>query len=269
MTAGTGSTVYRGVVLAPDDVYEGGEVLVDAQGVIQCVGCDCSSEGSYAAATKVICPKGVISPGLINAHDHVTFGNNRPFGTGDPAVLKDVRYQHRHEWRKGKNGLPKIPVNSGASEAVQVGVELRFMMSGATSINGSNGGSGLLRNLDKDEKDEGLVQSALEYQTFPLGDNDGQMIASGCDYPQLDSTSWAQGHAFYVPHVSEGINKEARNEFVCLSQGNNNLLFSKSAWIHGVGLVADDVKYFSRTGTKLIWSPRTNVSLYGDTNRVT
>ncbi len=269
VTAGSGSTVYRGVVLAPDDVYEGGEVLVDAQGVIQCVGCDCSGEASYGAATKVVCPKGVISPGLINAHDHVTFGNNRPFGTGDPVALKDVRYQHRHEWRKGKNGLPKIPVASGASEAVQVGVELRFMMSGATSINGSNGGSGLLRNLDKDEKDEGLVQSALEYQTFPLGDNDGEMLASGCDYPQMDSTGWAQGHAFYVPHVSEGINKEARNEFVCLSQGNNNLLFSKAAWIHGVGLVADDVKYFSRTGTKLIWSPRTNVSLYGDTNRVT
>ncbi|HQK17807.1 MAG TPA: thrombospondin type 3 repeat-containing protein, partial [Polyangiaceae bacterium] len=269
VTAGSGSTVYRGIVLAPDDVYEGGEVLVDSKGMIQCVGCDCSGDPSYAAATKVVCPKGVISPGLINAHDHVTFGNNRPYGTGDYNALKDVRYQHRHEWRKGKNGLPKIPVSGSASQAVQTGVELRFMMSGATSINGSNGAKGILRNLDRDDKNDGLGLGALEYQTFPLGDNDGQMIANGCNYPKMDTSSWAQGHPFYVPHVAEGINKEARNEFVCLSQGNNNLLFNKAAWIHGVGLVADDVKYFSRTGTKLIWSPRTNVSLYGDTNRLT
>ena len=269
VTAGTGSTVYRGVVLAPDDVYEGGEVVVDAQGVIQCVGCDCSGEAGYAGATKVVCPEGVISPGLINAHDHVTFGGNPPFGSGDPNVLKNVRYQHRHEWRKGLNGLPKIPTAGGASAAVQTGIELRFLMSGATSINGSNGAAGILRNLDKDDKNEGLALAALEYQTFPLGDSGGEMLASGCDYPSMDSTSWAMGHAFYVPHVSEGINEEARNEFRCLSEGSNNLLFSRSAWIHGVGMVADDVRHFSREGTKLIWSPRTNVSLYGDTNRVT
>ncbi|MFW5740245.1 MAG: thrombospondin type 3 repeat-containing protein, partial [Myxococcota bacterium] len=270
VTSGSnGSTVYRGVVLAPDDVYEGGEVFVDAEGIIQCVGCDCSGESSYADATKVVCPEGVISPGLINAHDHVTFGGNPPFGNGDPAALKDVRYEHRHEWRKGLNGLPKIPTSGGASDAVQTGIELRFMMSGATSINGSNGANGILRNLDKDDKDEGLNLEALEYQTFPLGDSGGEMLASGCDYPNVDTSSWAMSHAFYVPHVSEGINEEARNEFRCLSEGGNDVLFRRSAWIHAVGLVADDVKHFSREGTKLIWSPRTNVSLYGDTNRVT
>lgn len=263
-------TVYRGTVLAPDDVYEGGEVVVNGSGIIECVGCDCSGTSGYAEAVKVVCPEGVISPGLINAHDHVTYANNPPYGKGNPATLKNVRYNHRHEWRRGLNGKPEIPVNSGASEAQQAGVELRFMMSGATSINGSNGASGVLRNLDKDAKLEGLQGAeALKYETFPLGDSSGQMLSNGCNYPGMDTTSYAQGFPFYVPHVAEGINEAARNEFRCLSQGNNDLLFNRSAWIHAVGLVADDVKHFSTEGTKLIWSPRSNVSLYGDTNRVT
>lgn len=269
VTAGTNAyTAYRGVVLGPDTVYEGGEVLVDGNGIIACVGCSCSSDSNYAAARKVTCPEGVISPGLINAHDHTTFANNRPYGTANYASVKDVRYDHRHQWRKGQDGKPAIPTKSGASAATQTAAELRFMMSGATAINGSNGAAGMLRNLDKDAKLEGLTMPALQYETFPLGDSSGQTLTSGCNYSGPTSSSQAQGYSFFTPHVSEGINAAARNEFVCQSTGQYDLLFTTSGWIHGIGLIADDVKLFSRENTKLIWSPRTNVSLYGDTARV-
>jgi len=269
VTAGTNAyTAYRGVVLGPDTVFDGGEVLVDDKGVIVCAGCSCSTDANYAAAKKVTCPEGVISPGLINAHDHTTFANNRPFGTGDPNTLKDVRYDHRHEWRKGLNGKPKIPVAGSASAGAQTAAELRFMMSGATSINGSNGAAGILRNLDVDSKLQGLSMPALTYDTFPLGDSGGEMLTTGCGYPGPTSSSQAQGNSFYTPHVAEGINAAARNEFICQSTGNYDLLFKTAGWIHGIGLIADDVKLFSRELTKLIWSPRSNVSLYGDTARV-
>ena len=63
---GGAEILIRGTVLAPGHIYRGGSVLVDAQGFIACVGCGCSSPG----ATLVTCPKGVISPGLINTHEH-------------------------------------------------------------------------------------------------------------------------------------------------------------------------------------------------------
>src|SRR5262249_8236024 len=69
--AADGSKLFTGIVLAPGKVFNGGQVLVDAQGKIACVGCNCAAGAD--AAVRITCPNGVVSPGLINAHDHITF----------------------------------------------------------------------------------------------------------------------------------------------------------------------------------------------------
>lgn len=265
-----GYSVYRGVVLAPDTVYDGGEVLVDDKGTIACVGCDCSAIPSYSGAIRVTCPEGVISPGLINAHDHITYGNNPPYGRGDAEMLSAVRYEHRHEWRAAAPdyGKPKIDARGGASARVQAAVELRFLMSGGTSINGSGGVGGILRNLDDGTKLEGIEVAPVEYRTFPLGDAVFGMLDAGCGYPNIDTTAEAQSYGFYVPHVAEGTSVASRNEVLCLSRATTDLMFSRAAWVHGIGLTAGDIRDFSRRQTKLIWSPRSNMALYGDTARV-
>ena len=76
MTAGTIGMFLEGTVLAPGTVYRGGQVAVDGSGAITCVGCDCRANA--ASATVVSCPSGVISPGLINTHDHITYTQNAP-----------------------------------------------------------------------------------------------------------------------------------------------------------------------------------------------
>jgi large repetitive protein len=103
----TGNTarVIRGRVVGTDKIYEGGEILVDGQGIIQCLGCDCSQNSAYGAATVVTCAEGVVTPALINTHDHITFAQNSP-------KVHTAKYDHRHEWRKGLNGKPKISVGS-------------------------------------------------------------------------------------------------------------------------------------------------------------
>ena len=98
VTAGTAGTLITGDVLTPGEVFRGGQVLVDAAGVIRCVGCDCSAADGAAAATRVVCPDGVVSPGLINAHDHLTFAQNAPY------TRTAERYEHRHDWRRGGRG---------------------------------------------------------------------------------------------------------------------------------------------------------------------
>ncbi|MEO0814986.1 MAG: hypothetical protein AAFY60_19155, partial [Myxococcota bacterium] len=59
----SGKILIRGDVLSAGEIFESGTVLVDANGVIECVGCDCPTE----EATVVTCPGAVISPGLIDA----------------------------------------------------------------------------------------------------------------------------------------------------------------------------------------------------------
>jgi cytosine/adenosine deaminase-related metal-dependent hydrolase len=262
VSQGPGGTLLRGTVLAPDVVYENGAVLVDPAGIIACVGCDCLDK--VADATVVACEKGVISPGLINPHDHITFANNKPIGEGVD------RYEHRHDWRKGKNGHQALNVPGGASKNVVLAAELRFLMSGATSAASAGGQAGLLRNLDSNpEYLEGLPLPLANSDTFPLGDSNGNQLAMGCNYPGVTLTSEIADENAYLPHIAEGIDNYARNEFVCLSQGMTDVIAQQTAIIHAIGLNAQDSATIHPDKARIIWSPRSNVVLYGNTAQAT
>ncbi|NUP11477.1 MAG: amidohydrolase family protein [Polyangiaceae bacterium] len=266
-TDGSGSRLIRGTVLGADALYRNGGVLVSETGVIECVGCDCEATPTGADATVIDCPDGVISPGLINPHDHITYANNAPYDVGT------TRYDHRHEWRTGANGMPEINVNSGAAANVVLFAELRFIMSGATSTAGAGGRAGLLRNLDTQNL-ESLPVQAADSDTFPLDDADGTMHATGCNYgdsPTVENN--VAGLSGYLPHIAEGIGPEARNEFVCTSdsavQNGHDLIEPQTAIVHAVGMKPEDFQVMQQELATVIWSPRSNVSLYGDTARVT
>ncbi len=270
-TTGSGSRIFRGTVLLPDEVLRRGEVVVDDKGTIQCAACDCSDAAGYGAASIISCADGVISPGLINPHDHITYANNPPIGHGTE------RYDHRHDWRTGARGHTKITYKSGASANVVRGAELRFLMSGVTAAAAAGGQKGLVRNLDDDDAAlfEGLPVKMANSDTFPLGDSNGTMHDQGCDYGSSRTSSASIDPLDgYLPHISEGIDKEARNEFLCTSasdadQGKQDLIKKQTAVIHGIAMRGDDVALYRGDLAMLVWSPRSNVDLYGNTAPVT
>ncbi|HEX4514632.1 MAG TPA: amidohydrolase family protein, partial [Polyangiaceae bacterium] len=266
VTDGTAGKVFRGTVLAPNEVLHRGEVLVDDSGIIVCAACDCSANALYATATVVACADGVISPGLVNAHDHITYANNPPIDHGTE------RYDHRHEWREGLDGHKALDYASGASAAVQLFAELRFVMGGATSTVSSGGKTGLARNLDDPTLLEGLPIRAADFDTFPLDDSDGTMLTSGCAYG-ADRTTKAtvDANAAYLPHIAEGVNAAAHNEYVCTNdtQTTFDLMEPPTALIHGVAALPTDISPLRADQTRLVWSPRSNVSLYGNTAPIT
>jgi hypothetical protein len=268
VTPGGTTMLLKGTVLTPTTVFHGGQVAVDTSGRISCVGCNCAAGGE----TVISCPDGAISPGLINTHDHITFTQDNPYNdTGE-------RYEHRHQWRTGSDGHTKIPSQGSATgDQIRWG-ELRFLMGGATSIVGSGGQAGLLRNLDQAANMEGLQKKAVNFDTFPLDDSSGTRRTMDCNYGSAPTTaaSIANNDA-YEPHTSEGIDRSARNEFLCESSTtydtmtpgiSDNLVLSKTSMIHAIGLLPSDYGAMAAAGTGLIWSPRSNITLYGDTARV-
>lgn len=272
VTAGDSTFLLQGTVLAGFDVYENGTVLVDASepnGRITCAGCDCADLPQAATATVISCAEGVISPGLINPHDHITFTLSQPVPHGME------RYDHRHEWRLGLGGATELntfPGSDNSRQGVLYG-ELRMLLGGATSLSGSVGGAnaeGLLRNLDRANLTEGLTGVDVNYRTFPLGDSDGTQLTSGCNYPFIDG-AFNLGDDIYMPHIAEGIDDEARNEFLCLSgaPGGEDLIASNTSVVHGIGVVPIDVDTMGDEGAVLVWSPRSNVDLYGITAEIT
>jgi hypothetical protein len=265
--AGTKGRVFQGTLLLPDSAKKG-EIFIDDAGLIACAAADCKSTPGYADASIYACDDAVISPGLINPHEHISFANNAP------KVHGTERYEHRHDWRKGIRGHTRIAVQGGASDDVILFAELRFMMGGATSIAGAGGADGLMRNLDASPSQlEGLPIRPVDSDTFPLKDsgNNPPMSTSGCGtYPSSRRTAASiEKLDGYLPHISEGIDAETRNEFVCQSSGVNDLVQKQTAIIHGIAVRAEDVALYRADQTALVWSPRSNVDLYGDTAPVT
>jgi cytosine/adenosine deaminase-related metal-dependent hydrolase len=257
------AVLIRGDVLGADRVYAGGEVLYAGDQII-CAGCDCSGAAEHAGALRVECPDAVISPGLINPHDHLSFTEGAPLSSGL------TRYDHRHGWR-GEVPTPGNAHGSGADSAGMRWGEVRMLLSGVTSLVGSGRANNLIRNLDQlapAERDRGFAP--VRFETFPLGDS-GEQFRADCGWSyRLDELEAADEPAF-LPHVAEGIDNYAAEEFRCQSSSFDGEDFTESnaTHIHSIGLSATDYYKMASDRTRLLWSPRSNISLYGHTAAVT
>jgi len=260
VTEGGPTLLLRGDVYLPNGILERGQVLV-VDGHIACVGCECDEHPDAAGATEIACAEGLISPGLINPHDHITFAQMEPQQHGD------IRWDHRHEWRRGTNNKPTLPSRSNDHPFGEAWGEIRQVMAGTTSLFGSGGHRGFLRNVDRANLLERVSHPTATYATFPLGDSQGFIVSSGCGSYSLPSPN-VLDTAAWVPHLAEGIIAGARNEFVCtsgLDDGGVNLMADNTALIHGVGVSTPDIALMAGNGVALIWSPRSNSDLYGYT----
>ncbi|MBX3185801.1 MAG: amidohydrolase family protein [Labilithrix sp.] len=273
---GTSGLLLTGRLLLPDAPIDG-EVLIDGSGTIQCVAKSCATtppfqndakyKAAYAAATQVSCRNAVISPGLINPHDHITFANTPPRPHGSE------RYEHRHDWRRGIRGHTRITTAGTAGGNAILAAELRFIMSGATTTAGAGGRDGLLRNVDSGIAQlEGVRMKVVDSDTFPLRDSTppNPFPPASCAGYSASRRTAASIAAFdgYLPHIAEGIDQAAQLEYTCQSDEadpTHVLLAKQTAIIHGIGLSAADVAKYHPTQTALIWSPRSNVDLYGNT----
>ncbi len=261
--------IFRGSVLAGATLFERGEVVVQDDKIV-CAECDCSPAPGYASAKVIECADGVISPALINSHDHVDFGMSPPIARGPE------RYEHRHDWRIGgrrHNNHTKIRAKSSRVINDILGTEMRFVLGGAASTITSSGERGLLRNLayaQNGDQTEGLPISPGKFDTFPLGDAKGFELATGCSYgSRMALAAKVLRFDSYFPHMAEGVSASAANEVRCLSTDVHDLIASKTAIIHAVAITGAEAAMIANRGAKVIWSPRSNISLYGDTAPVT
>jgi len=251
---GTGSSlVLRGNVLDVDTVYQGGEVLVDDSGFIVYVGCRADRPVEFdslaARSAEVVCLDGVISPGMINGHTHTGYDSNFPF------TLED-RFEHRNDWR------PFYWWPSGHD--LQFGyAEIRHVMSGTTATVSGSYSPGMALNLDALYA---LGLRDVQWDTFPLEAPGDHIKNTGpcSDFPEHGDFPDKVSGDEYVPHVAEGIDAAAHNEFLCLAE------FMGDDWtlLHGVATDAHDGRFMAESGVGLVWTPRGNSHHYGNTAQV-
>jgi hypothetical protein len=126
-------TVWTGDVLLPE-----GEVFVSATtGLVLCVSEDCSDVEGADAAT-VVCTDGIITPGLVNPHDHANYNHL-------PRWQHVKRYKNRYEWQADSTyhafKAPQSETFYKAKCETMKWAELRGLVSGTTAMQGTSGGT--------------------------------------------------------------------------------------------------------------------------------
>jgi 5-methylthioadenosine/S-adenosylhomocysteine deaminase len=267
-----------GTVVTPETVVEGA-VLVEGK-LITCVdtAAACMAMPGATGAT-VIDTKGIISPGLVDTHNHILFD----IFDGNDWLPTQV-YQDHDQWPNepryqamldvkqclvnDAQGKPawcaQTPYGTTAGslrcEADKWG-ELKGLIAGTTSIVGLAGtSSGCFASLARsvDTSQSGLGQDKIQTSAlFPPSS------------PSTVCENFASGKTdAYLIHVGEGTDPKAFGEFAKLGTVTTPascLYGPKTAITHGTAFTATEFTAMAQAGMKLIWSPRSNVSLYGQT----
>jgi cytosine/adenosine deaminase-related metal-dependent hydrolase len=274
----SGHVLLLGTIVTPD-VQLDGAVLVEGD-TITCVDtvAACSAMQGAAGAT-VIDTGGIIAPGLIDTHNHILFDI---FDNSDwaPSQLyedhdqwpNDPKYQAMLDVKQclvdDPQGKPAwcamTPYGTSAGslrcEVDKFG-ELKGLVAGTTSIVGLPGTSAacfgsLARSID-------VAQNELGTDT----------IQTSALYPPSDPSAvcanFTSGKTTaYLIHVGEGTDAKAQGEFAALgtiTTPASCLYAPQTAITHGMAFSAADFMQMAQAGMKLIWSPQSNVSLYGAT----
>lgn len=250
---GDGRLLIVGDIATPERILKNGSVLIGTDGTIAAVGCRVPDTES---ATQLRCGKRWIVPGLINLHEHLVYDHSQ--------IAVDAHYVHRNEWRKGLNAKPRYDPAPLSGQPI-TRVELRHLLHGTTSIAAAESQSGLTRNLNTVELPDGAL--AVTASTFPLEDQRRNGYDAGdCDYdgrPEPDDIDTPS----FIAHLAEGTTVDAAEELRCMWKfGWKN--DPRLAIVHGIRLDDADIATLAKAQQSVIWSPRSNLALYGATTPI-
>ena len=252
-------------VVTPMSVHDSAVVTV-AGGRIASV-----SPGATSATAVAI--DGVMFPGLIDLHNHMTW-NVLPNWQPPRLFTNRYEWQELPEYAQKLNGPYTAMMNAGAGCDMNRFGEVKSIVNGGTATVGSFGPTaieparnrciqGLARNLDLSADltpSMPLNQEPYRNVVFPFEISPAEEQTIRTVDP--DSTDPTRVHAV-VMHLAEGTDAAARREFRVFRA--HQYLRKGVTVIHGVALAPDQIRELAAGGVGFVWSPHGNVILYGKT----
>lgn len=292
--------LLKGTVVTMDShfrVIRQGNVLVRGQRIVAVWRGRRVPRGVTVGRAVVVAPRGaLIFPGLINLHDHPSWSVlpswPSPSSDAQPAFGRPTGrepYANRYQWNgaQGFNDIssehrrlvsaPHEVVTSGlglSAEAVKW-AEVRGLLGGTTSEQGAGADPATDRLLARNVDNVNFGRDRVETSTFPGPD------------PGLVARERAGQVDAYIVHLAEGVpdrdrrrgdGYSSRAEFRRLRI--ERLLNDETVIVHGTALQRSDFAAMraarspradgsgDRLGAKLVWSPLSNLLLYGLTTNV-
>jgi len=261
---GTAGILLQGLVVTPTTAFQG-EVLVLGN-TIACAAPSCASAQGASTAT-VIATHGIIFPGLVDTHNHILFDifdetdwSPSKTYTNHNQWPNDAKYGALVDAKQWMNGETAGSPDSLGCEMDKYG-EIKGLIAGTTSIVGAANPAdkacygSLARTID--QKPNGLGRDSVQVATlFPSTATADSVCGNFTD----GST------AAYVIHVGEGVDSSALGEFSkltsiptvagCLDEAQTTI-------VHGAAFGDAEFTTMAAAGMSLVWSPKSNVFLYG------
>jgi len=219
--------------------------------------------------------EGTIYPGLIDLHNHVHY-NHIPLWDfevhlSDSQKSEEGGYTNRYQWGNNWDYGPSITwmktnIQSNyrwdmASEQMKY-AEVQAVSGGVTAMQGSPS-SGT-------QAWDSILSRNVELYNFG---QDGISTCAVCgaaedDYSGSHLISQSEAgtlNAWFV-HLAEGVDSSSKAEFDAL--WDKGLIMEETVVIHGTALDSSQFSKMASVGSNLVWSPLSNLLLYGDTTDV-
>ncbi len=272
VSTGTGGLLLRGTVLTPGGVLSPGEVLVINE-YITCVAASCAGETGASTAT-VIETNGIISAGLIDAHNHQSY-NFFPEWVPDPPQLFGNRYQWAENPQYEEFILPYSKHRSANTHFCPGSkwAELRCMAHGTTTLQGQPSASGSCINWGVRNAD-GYHNCGYDHMTGTIAsvrDIDNLQAATYMEYFTRAVEPITRFHVHMAEGYSGNYITEEFDSFAGRDPRDNrhagtSLLYNgTSVLIHSIPLTEAQLLEVLSTNSKIVWSPSSNLVLYGVT----
>jgi cytosine/adenosine deaminase-related metal-dependent hydrolase len=244
----------HGAVITPEGAWSSGYVTV-ADGQIDRV------SRRRPSSVPVHETDGVILPGLLDLHGHPEFN---VFAAWEPPKV----YANRYAWRRSTayQQLVRDPQNA-LIDAVPPQTqtryaEIRALVGGVTGVQGASSTSSstkaepLVRNIDRWAFGSHRARSLVDLPSGNFGKESFDRIIAHIEAGTVSS--------FYL-HLSEGrrgdeVSEKEFRRFLELGAAT-----PATNIIHGSALTASDLHDVADAGCRLIWSPQSNLRLYGET----
>jgi cytosine/adenosine deaminase-related metal-dependent hydrolase len=255
--------LLAGTVVTPAEAFEG-EVLIEGD-TITCAGTTCDGQPGALDAT-IVDTNGIIFPGLIDTHNHILFDifdetdwSPSKIYTNHNQWPNEARYKAMVNAKQYLNGESGSPVSIGC-EMEKYG-ELKALMAGTTSVVGAANPANracygsLARTIDQTAND--LPTDKVQVSTLFPSTAAADSVCGNLSDGSTDA---------YVIHIAEGVDASALGEFSKLNTVTTSdgcLLAPKVTIVHGTALGGNELLTMAQDGMSLVWSPRSNVFLYG------
>ena len=247
---------HQSTVLNNGVVYIEGDTIVAVQPSQQ------AAPDGFLKSDVIKCG-GTIYPGMIELHNHLSYNIVSMWQVPKRFDNRDQWRRHQ-DYRKSMTGpLQVLGHIDGFLQSIVRYVECRLLFSGVTSSQGITLAShgkitrmyiGIVRNVE-----QSVDPNLPDAQTKIADITDAAKLAETLEKPGDKKSS-------YLLHLAEGTQESANKHFKALQINANKWAINEYlAGIHACGLRAEDFEIYGTRKGNMVWSPLSNLLLYGVT----